>query len=318
MNSLAGSAPAAGRAEPAGAAARGAGSPLALSAAWISILLVSDLPAVLARAATGAIPEWLAEARLGVLALLLVATLTVRALRPLLGYAIVLMVFLLALAGSDRLGANAAWRGYFDTTPPSFTRGYTGLFLRDLGVAVAVIFALLLVKRRRADFFLVRGDWRAPFAPVKWLGIRAGDSWSKLGWIFGGIAAAVVALVFALSLRPTGADLARALPLLPAVLGLAAVNAFTEEVYFRASFLATLRAAIGGTQAICIALVFFGLAHYLHGSPPGIVGTAMTGFLAYLLGKAMLETKGLLAPWFIHFVPDVVIFASYAILYVRR
>jgi len=317
MNSLAGSAPAAGRAEPAGAAARGAGSPLALSAAWISILLVSDLPAVLARSATGAIPGWLAEARLGVLALLLVATLTVRALRPLLGYAIVLMVFLLALAGSDRLGANAAWRGYFDTTPPSFTRGYTGLFLRDLGVAVAVIFALLLVKRRRADFFLVRGDWRAPFAPVKWLGIRAGDSWSKLGWIFGGIAAAVVALVFALSLRPTGADLARALPLLPAVLGLAAVNAFTEEVYFRASLLATLPAVVGRNHALAMNVVLFGMAHWLYGSPSGVAGFLMTGFLAWVMGKAMLETRGLAWPWLIHFLPDAVIFAGYAVAWFR-
>ena len=44
----------------------------------------------------------------------------------------------------------------------------------------------------------------------------------------------------------------------------------------------------------------------------------MTGFLAYLLGKAMLETRGILAPWFLHFVPDVVVFASYAIAFVQK
>jgi hypothetical protein len=44
----------------------------------------------------------------------------------------------------------------------------------------------------------------------------------------------------------------------------------------------------------------------------------MTGFLAFLLGKSMLETRGLAWPWFIHFVPDVVIFASYAVLWVQR
>ncbi len=32
----------------------------------------------------------------------------------------------------------------------------------------------------------------------------------------------------------------------------------------------------------------------------------------------MLETKGLLWPWVMHFVPDVVVFASYAIAYVGQ
>jgi hypothetical protein len=32
----------------------------------------------------------------------------------------------------------------------------------------------------------------------------------------------------------------------------------------------------------------------------------------------MLETKGLLCPWIVHFVPDVVVFASYALLYVGK
>lgn len=43
----------------------------------------------------------------------------------------------------------------------------------------------------------------------------------------------------------------------------------------------------------------------------------MTGFLAWLLGKSMLETRGIGWPWFIHFLPDVVIFLSYALLRVK-
>ena len=58
---------------------------------------------------------------------------------------------------------------------------------------------------------------------------------------------------------------------------------------------------------------FFGLAHYLYGSPSGVIGFLMTGFLAWLLGKSMLETRGLFWAWFIHFLADVIIFASYAI-----
>lgn len=68
---------------------------------------------------------------------------------------------------------------------------------------------------------------------------------------------------------------------------------------------------------LLINAVFFGLSHYLYGSPPGIIGFLMTGFLAWLLGKSILETRGLFWAWFIHFVADVVIFASYAIAWVK-
>lgn len=177
----------------------------------------------------------------------------------------------------------------------------------------AVLLALGRRKGRREAFFLVKGDLDTPIVPVRWLGIRRSEPWRKYAFIFAAVAGFCVLFPTVLAMRPSEGALVRALPLLPAVVLFVAVNAFTEEVYFRASFLATLGEAIGKTQTLLVSVVFFGLAHYLYGSPPGIAGAAMTGFLAYLLGKAMLETRGLLAPWFIHFVPDVVIFASYAI-----
>jgi membrane protease YdiL (CAAX protease family) len=109
----------------------------------------------------------------------------------------------------------------------------------------------------------------------------------------------------------------KALPLLPACVLLAAVNAFTEEAYFRCSLLSTLTEAIGKTNTLLLTLVFFGLSHWLYGSPSGLAGFMMVGFLAWLLGKSMLETKGMLSPWLIHFFPDVVVFFSYALLFVK-
>lgn len=67
-----------------------------------------------------------------------------------------------------------------------------------------------------------------------------------------------------------------------------------------------------------IVAVFFGMAHYLYGTPAGVVGFLMTAFLGWLLAKSMLETRGLFWPWFIHFVPDVVIFVFYAMTWVPR
>jgi len=79
----------------------------------------------------------------------------------------------------------------------------------------------------------------------------------------------------------------------------------------------TLQSIIGTTHVLLITAVFFGLAHYLYGSLSGLIGFLMTGFLAWLLGKSMIETRGFVWAWFIHFLADVVIFVSYAIAYVK-
>jgi membrane protease YdiL (CAAX protease family) len=280
---------------------------------------VSDLPDIVWHLAGGGqAPGWVFWAKVGVLAVVAGVTLAARALRPLLPFAGVLLAFYLALGATGLVRGTAAFQGAFNYQGVSFVLGFVALYVLDAVVALAVIAALWAWKRRRQEFFLVKGDVSAPIEPVRWLGIRQGESWRTFGWIFALAAGLGVLIPTALGLRLSAEVLLRALPLLPAVLLFAAVNAFTEEVYFRASFLATLPDVIGRGHALLMTAVFFGLAHYLGGSPPGVVGVAMTGFLAFLLGKAMLETRGMLWAWFIHFVPDVVIFASYAVLFVQK
>ncbi len=162
-----------------------------------------------------------------------------------------------------------------------------------------------------------RENLSAPIGPVRWLGIRPGGSWRNFGWIFAVIAGLAVAVPTILSASPAAGAFGRVMSLLPFVLLFAAVNAFNEEVYFRASFLATLVEVVGRGHALVMIAVFFGMAHYLYGSPPGIVGFLMTAFLGWLLGKSMLETRGFLWPWVIHFVPDVVVFVFYAMTWVQ-
>lgn len=265
-----------------------AGRGLLAGAAWATMLLVSDLPEIVWHLAGGRAPAWLLGAKIAAL-------------------------------GATTLVRNTAWfQRSFNSEGVSFAVGYLALYVLDTGVALAVIAALWFLKRRRSEFFLVAGDLDAPIERVRWLGIRGGEPWRPFAFIFAFAAGLSVLIPTVLVLRPSPETLLRALPLLPAVLLFPAINAFTEEVYFRASFLATLHETIGRAHTLLITMVFFGLAHYLYGSPSGILGAAMTGFLAYLLGKSMLETRGMLWAWFIHFVPDVVIFASYAILFVRK
>lgn len=281
--------------------------------AWAAMLVVSDLPDILVVKLGGTAPVWMSWAKTGFLAAFVALTLAWRTIRPLRQYATILLVLFLAL-GLTGLVRDTAWfQGRFNHAGVSFFAGYTALYVLDVTVALTVLAALRAMRGDRRAFFLVRGRLDAPIAPVRWLGIRAGESWRVFGWIFAGIAGLGVAVPTFLGLAPAGGTLLKALPLVPLTVLFAAVNAFTEEAYFRCSLLSTLHEHLGGTQTLLLAAVFFGLGHWLYGSPPGLVGFLMTGFLAWVVGKAMLETEGFFWPWFIHFVPDVVIFFSYAL-----
>ena len=101
---------------------------------------------------------------------------------------------------------------------------------------------------------------------------------------------------------------AAALPWLPLILLSAALNAFSEEVMYRAVPLGMLFPAVGPGHAIWLTSLWFGLGHYYGGIPSGPVGLVQAGLLALLLGKAMLDTRGLGWSWIIHVSIDTVIY----------
>lgn len=285
--------------------------------AWVAMLAVSDLPDMIATWLGGPVPPWMFWAKAAFLALFFVSTRVSKAIRPLWQYALALFTLFLALGLTSLLRDTAWFQGRFNYRGVPFFTGYAAVMTLDVLVALAVLAVLWLMKRDRRAFFLARGRMDAAIEPIRWLGIRAGESWKAFTWIFAGIASLAVAAPTFLAGAPAGATWLRALPLFPAAVLFAAVNAFTEEAYFRCSLLSTLCAVIGRTQTLLLILVFFGLSHWLYGSPSGIAGFAMTGFLSWIMARSMLETKGMLSAWIIHFFPDVVIFVSYALLFVK-
>ena len=285
--------------------------------AWAVMLVVSDLPDIIITKMGGVIPTWIFWVKTGSLGAFLVLTLVWKTMRPLWQYATIFLTLFLALSLTDLVRHTDWFQANFNYDGVSFFTGYAAIFVLDILVALTVLTVLWLLKRDRHAFFLAKGQLEAPIEPVRWLGIKAGESWKVFGWIFAGGAALGVTIPTILGLSPSGEDFLKALPLLPIALLLAAINAFTEEAYYRCSLLSTLHETIGKTQTLLLTTVFFGLGHWLYGSPPGLIGFLMVGFLAWLLGKSMLETKGFVWPWLIHFIPDTVIFFSYALLFVR-
>jgi len=177
----------------------------------------------------------------------------------------------------------------------------------NLVVTLVMVATLLALTRDRRAFFLAKGDPGAPAAPIPWMGVGEGTRWSTLGPILSVAITGGTLAFLVLSGTPSVEVLARAIPFIPVVLACAALNAFSEEVTYKAGFLAVLLEPVGTRNALRMVAAYFGLAHF-YGVPYGIVGVALAWFLGWILARSMLETRGLWWAWWIHFLQDVAIF----------
>jgi len=283
-----------------------------LVTAWITTLLVSTLPDIILGEVLHQPAPWLLWAKIGLLAGMLAISLLWVPLRAIWKYFCVLLALYLVEWLFDQIGQTSFWQSWFGGAGQAFTTSMFANQLLRLGVAVTMVLVMLLLVRRRSAFFLVKGDLDARVEPVRWLGISEPVRWKRLGTILALVISLGTLAFLVLAGRPPANMLAKLLPLLPAVLLFAAMNAFSEEMSYRASFLATIRGPLGKSQSLLITAAFFGLGHY-YGVPYGVVGVLMAGLLGWLLGKSMLETEGFTWPWLIHFLQDVLIFSFMAL-----
>ena len=143
---------------------------LVVLAAWVVVLLISDLPNVLWVNLGGDAPDWLWWGKTGVLGAALVICLLWKAIRPLWQFTLVFLIFYLAIAARDAVWGSDFWQGLFGGEGASFTRSYLGFHTLDVAVALVVIAVLWLIKRHRQEFFLTKGQTDAPIEPVRWVG----------------------------------------------------------------------------------------------------------------------------------------------------
>ena len=97
-------------------------------------------------------------------------------------------------------------------------------------------------------------------------------------------------IILFLSMRPSLATLALLAPILPSILFYAALNAFNEEMTYRAPMLATLEPVGGSRQALWMSAAFFGIAHF-YGTPGGILGAIASLFMGWILGKDVYKRQ---------------------------
>mgnify|MGYP003382630463 FL=1 len=175
--------------------------------------------------------------------------------------------------------------------------------------------ASLLAPENFKVFFRL-GNLDARISPVAWLGINGTESWRQIALVMGFWITAATGIYMALGLWRAGAKLSALPSVLLWVLFFSALNAFSEEAIFRLAIVAPLYGKLTVSTILLISAALFGVPHYF-GTPSGIPGVLMAGFLGWLLALSLIETQGLLVAWALHFVQDVVIIGS-TILITRR
>lgn len=282
--------------------------------AWGGTLLLSILPNVLFQEISGSRPEWLYGAKLALIAVLLLLSLFWEPAKKLQRYFLVFLALLLTERAWQVAADSPQWRIWFPTSGTGFLFQMFSIQVGRLAIAFAVIVAMFIIGLRRKEFFLDFGDLYAPASPIPAVGVDQPTNWRSLGLRLS--LYAFLALFMILALFSGGSLnlslLATALPALPLILLLGAMNSFSEEVTYRAALLAPVHRILGAGQAVWLTATFFGIGHF-YGVPAGIMGVVVTGFFGWILGRSMVETRGLFWPWFIHFWADVVIFSFMAI-----
>ncbi len=266
---------------------------------WAVALVSVGLPQIGFDLLGVAAPGWLPVVDVALVAGALALSLAWQPARSLSRFFVVLLLLQPAVHSDLWPRSLAAWQATLPGGQPLRAE-----FLLESVVAGAIVAALLFSGLRRRRIFLTAGRADAPVEPVRGL-IHGPMSWAHVGPVSAAlIGLGTLAFLVTAGNAPT---LERALAVLPAVLVIAALNSVNEEVTFRAGPVAALDGVLGRRELVLLVMAIFAIPHYF-GVPSGLLGVAMAAFFAWWTTKALLETRGLLWPWVIHLVQDILIF----------
>lgn len=285
-----------------------------LIVAWAATLATSTLTLIPWREFLEGEPSWWWGVTAVFIIALFASTLLINGLKPIRGYiSIMLLIFLMGFGGGWQSGliplirGSSYWVGTVEQAPWAVSALATHLL--RLSIPLVILGYLLTRGRSLRDIYLVKGDTAAMAEPSRLIGMKKPEPWTRLGTIFMMIFSIGIVAFVVLSVRLSVDTLIGVLPLFPVVVLIAAMNGFNEEFTLRAAPLSELVNAVGREQALMMTTVFFGLGHF-YGIPSGVIGVALSGFLGWFLGKSILETRGFLWAWLIHFFMDFFVFTS--------
>jgi len=276
-------------------------------------LIASILPEVIFREWIGSVPVDLPLVKLIILFLAGILSQYLKR-NKITKYVLVLGIIILAEILTKYIFLSSFWQKTFDIN--SFIGNFGGsIILKIIGI-IPVVGILLTLFKSPTAVYLTKGDLSIKADEIKWLSIKKDMiSWGKLA-IISSICISlgtILLTIFTVTGTSINLNIDNLIKYFPFVVILAILNSFCEGIVFRSAILGSLKNVLPKNQAIFIAAMIFGIAHY-YGAPSGIVGVAMSSILGWYLCRSMYETKGFVSSWIIHFMQDVVIFATILLL----
>ncbi len=284
---------------------------------WIALILVSPpIGALIARLTGGhaIIPQLL---QVVVSVAILVFVQSSARLRPMRLFVGITLGWAAGYLAVSVIYSTPTWLDYQQHAP-----AYQWVMVDSLVQAIPMALMLGLAMAagmRRSQLYLVKGDLNAKSS----MGLLGHRNWRVL-IIPLAVALAAISLSFLLfRLRSQAFTTSAVTSALPIVILFPVLNAINEEIRFRNVFLATGLPLFGPTSILLMTSVFFALAHF--GSflgTSGAGGTTASGLvyaggaaaIGWILGRATLDTGGLVAAWIIHGASDLVLILGYVLL----
>jgi membrane protease YdiL (CAAX protease family) len=275
-------------------------SSLVLAVAWIAILFGSAASHVVW-------VEWLSYkdnplwdyiVRFVVLVLLLMLSWLWPKLRPLRGFLLAILAFNLAID----LQVMLVKLPQIAALPPVLYVLAYALLSVFLAVALMAL-TLLHSGLSRQDLFLEKGNMRAQ-SHIPFFSSRR---WTLVGPLAFVLLAIPLVVELVLEIHPNFALAHNILSTLPFIIVFGIVNAAQEEFTYRVVYLARLAPVVGAQWALLITSVNFGINHWVGGHPNGLTGVVTVALAGYILGRSMLDTRGIAWAWLIHSAADIIV-----------
>lgn len=197
---------------------------------------------------------------------------------------------------------------------PSFSQNINQILSYQIVTLCITILFLLFIYIINKDLFKTYfklGNSNNKVLPEPFIGLnpKKTENWKNIGINFAVIITAVTIIVMYFSTTDKTFNYNNFMTLIPFVFIFSLTNAFVEEIMYRFGIVVALKEILSVKKIALISGLIFGSIHYF-GTPGGIIGIIVAGFLGWFLAKSVIEIKGLFWAYLIHFMQDFIIFSA--------
>ncbi|MBD3327699.1 CPBP family intramembrane metalloprotease [Candidatus Peregrinibacteria bacterium] len=180
-----------------------------------------------------------------------------------------------------------------------------------LAITLIFLFFIYISNKDIFKIYFKIGDSKSKVLPEAIIGLKPKkyDNWKSIGINFTVIITVVTIIVMYFSITDKTFNYNNFLTFIPFVFIFSLSNSFVEEIMYRFGVIIALKNIISDKKIALISGLIFGSIHYF-GTPGGLIGVIVAGFLGWFLAKSIIETKGIFWAYLIHFLQDFVIFSA--------